>query len=291
VRRAQLQSAIAALKPTVFAPFTKATYLASYDENSLVYGCLDWKAPKTPDPPFPSNLAYPHTPVLIFDGQFDQATPVFDTRKVIRSWPDVTFVEVSNSNHVTADYDFQNCTSAILQRFIQTLTTGDTSCATDMPAVPVVPAFPVRVAAAPAAQASAGATNALVGRQAAWTTAQTVGDALTRWFNLSYGNGFGLYGGTFTAHGIFFASGPITLSLHDCRFVKNLAVSGPVTWNRTTGVVDATVTVRGPGAMKGSFVVHWQTAISDWKAPATVSGTFDGQTVSAQLSAPWVPQS
>jgi hypothetical protein len=216
---------------------------------------------------------------------------VFDTRKVIRSWPDVTFVEVSNSNHVTADYDFQNCTSVILQHFIQTLTAGETGCAAAMPPVPVVPAFPVRVAAAPAAQASGDATNTLIGRQAAWTTAQTVGDALTRWFNLSYGDGFGLYGGTFKAHGVYFARGPMVLTLKNCRFVKNLAVSGPVTWNRTTGVVDATVTVEGPGAMKGSFVVHWQTAISDWSAPATVSGIFDGQTVSAQLSAPWVPQS
>jgi pimeloyl-ACP methyl ester carboxylesterase len=291
VRRAQTAAAIATLKPNVFAPFTKATYLASYDENSLVFGCLDWKAPTTSDPPFPNNIPYPHTPVLIFDGQFDQATPIFDTRKVIRSWPNVTFVEVSNSNHVTADYDFQNCTSAILQRFIQTLSPGDTTCATNMPPVPVVADFPTDIAAAPTAQASGDATNTLIGRQAAWTTAQTIGDALTRWFNLSYGNGFGLYGGAFKAHGVFFASGPITLSLHDCRFVKDLAVSGPVIWNRTTGVVTATLKVQGPGPMKGSFGVHWLTGVSDWKTPATVSGTFDGQTVSVDLSAPWVPQS
>jgi hypothetical protein len=216
---------------------------------------------------------------------------VFDTRKVIRSWPHVTFVEVSNSNHVTADYDFQNCTSVILQRFVDTLTAGDTSCATDMPPVPVVADFPTYVARAPAAQAQGDATNALIGRQAAWTTAQTIGDALTRWFNLSYGNGIGLYGGTFTAHGVFFASGPITLSLHNCRFVKNLAVSGPVIWNRTTGVVNATVNVHGPGHMNGTFAVQWHTGISDWRAPAAVTGTFDGQTVSVDLSAPWVPQS
>jgi pimeloyl-ACP methyl ester carboxylesterase len=291
VRSAQVAAAVAKLKPNVFAPFTKATYLASYDENSLVFGCLDWKAPTTPDPPFPSNLAYPHTPVLIFDGQFDQATPVFDTRKVIRSWPNVTFVEVSNSNHVTADYDFQNCTEVILQRFIQTMAAGNTSCATDMPPVAVVADFPTDVAAAPAARASGGATNTLLGRQAAWTTAQTIGDALTRWFNLSYGNGFGLYGGSFKAHGVFFATGPFTLSLHNCRFVKDLAVSGPVVWNRSTDDLMATIKVQGPGRITGSFTVHWQTAINDWQTPAMVTGTFDGKSVDVQLAAPWVPQS
>jgi pimeloyl-ACP methyl ester carboxylesterase len=290
-RTAELTTAIAKLKPNVFSPFTKSTYLNSYDENELVYGCLDWKTPKNPDPPFPSGIHYPDTPVLIFDGQFDQATPVFDALKVVRSWPNDTFVEVSNSNHVTADYDFQDCTSAILQRFIQTLTTGDTACATDMPPVTIVPEFPVHLADAPAARATGDGTQAPTGRQAAWVTAQTVGDALARWFNLSYGNGYGLYGGTFKAHGTYMASGPITLSLHDCRFVKDLTVSGSVTWNRTTKVVDASVQVEGPKRVRGSFSVHWQTGIDDWSSPATVSGVFDGQPVDVDLSAPWVPQS
>jgi hypothetical protein len=51
------------------------------------------------------------------------------------------------------------------------------------------------------------------------------------------------------------------------------------------------VNVHGPGQMNGNFAVQWHTGISDWRAPATVSGTFDGQTVSVDLSAPWVPQS
>jgi pimeloyl-ACP methyl ester carboxylesterase len=291
VRRAQLAAAIAKLPADVFAPFTKSTYLSSYDENELVYGCLEWKEPKNPDPAFPKGIHYPDTPVLIFDGQFDQATPIFDTRKVIRSWPNDTFVEVSNSNHVTADYDFQDCTSVILQRFIETLTTGPTGCATAMPPVNVVSDFPVELADAPVARSVGAGAQTRLGRQAAWTTAQTIGDALARWFNLSYANGYGLYGGSFKAEGTFFASGPITFVLHDCRFVKNLAVSGPVVWNRTTKVVSATVDVHGPGHLHGSFTVHWDTGISTWKAPATVTGVFDGQPVDADLSAPWVPQS
>jgi hypothetical protein len=160
-----------------------------------------------------------------------------------------------------------------------------------MPPVYVVSDFPVDLADAPTARAVGTQTQTTMGRQAAWTTAQTIGDALTRWFNLSYGNGHALYGGTFKAQGTFFASGPITLDLHDCRFVKDLAVSGPVVWNRITKVVNATVDIHGPGHVTGTFTVHWDTGIYDWRAPATVTGVFDGHPVDTDLSAPWVPQS
>jgi hypothetical protein len=104
---------------------TASVYLHSYDENELVYGCLDWPAPHVPDPPFPTRIDYPHTPVLVFDGQFDQATPMADARKVSAAWKNSTLVEVANANHVTADGDMDRCTSVILQRFIRTLNDGD----------------------------------------------------------------------------------------------------------------------------------------------------------------------
>ncbi len=80
-RRRQLAAAVDRLGPDVFSPFTKSVWLASLDENELVGGCLDW--PKSPisDPPFPEDLPYPHLPVLILDGEFDQATPVADAAR------------------------------------------------------------------------------------------------------------------------------------------------------------------------------------------------------------------
>jgi pimeloyl-ACP methyl ester carboxylesterase len=292
VRTSELAAAIAKLNPDAFAPFTKSVYLSSLDENELVYGCLDWTTPTIPDPPFPVGVQYPDTPVLIFDGQFDQATPVFDALKVVRSWPNDTFVEVSNANHVTADYDFQNCTSVILQRFIGTLSAGDTDCARAMPPVTVVPDFPVSLSDAPAPRAVGDDAQSRIGRQAAWVTAQTIGDALARWFNLTYGNGHGLYGGSFVAHGAYYSSsGPMTLDLQGCRFVENLAVSGSVVWNRTSQVVDATVHTEGSADSRGTFTVQWKTGIEDWRTPATVTGVFAGKQVSVELPAPWVPQS
>jgi len=292
VREAELAAAIAKLSPNAFAPFTKSVYLSSLDENELVYGCLDWQTPRNPDPPFPPGIHYPSTPVLIFDGQFDQATPVFDALKVARSWPNDTFVEVSNANHVTAEGDLDDCTSVILQRFIRTLSAGDTDCATAMPPVTVVADFPLHVADAPAAHAVAGGTDSPLDRRAAWVTAETIGDAIARWDNLLFsGTGHGLYGGRFAVHGAYYASGPLTLSLHGCRFVEDLAVSGAVVWDRATEAVDASVQVSGPGSLKGSFKVHWNTGIYDSGAPATVTGVFGGHRVDAELPAPWVPQS
>jgi hypothetical protein len=292
VRKAELAAAIAKLSPDTFAPFSKSVYLSSLDENELVNGCVDWKAPNNPEPPFPQGIRYPDTPVLIFDGQFDQATPVADALKVAASWPNDTFVEVSNANHVTAEGDLDDCTSVILQRFIRTLSAGNTGCATSMPPVTVVAAFPVHLADAPAAHAVVGGAHSLLGRRAAWVTAQTVGDALARWDNVLYSSvGHGLYGGKFDVHGTYDSSAPLTLTLHGCRFVEDLAVSGSVVWNRTSKVVDATVKVHGPGTSGGSFAVSWDTGIYNWGVPATVTGVFDGQRVDAELPAAWVPQS
>jgi pimeloyl-ACP methyl ester carboxylesterase len=292
VRKAELAAAIAKLRPNAFSPFTKSVYLSSLDENELVYGCLDWKTPAIPDPPFPAGVRYPDTPVLIYDGQFDQATPVADALKVVHSWPNRTFVEVSNANHVTVEGDLDDCTSVIFQRFIRTLSAGNTSCATDMPPVTVVADFPVRLADAPAADAIGDGTQSLLGRRAAWVTAETIGDALARFDNVLYSNiGHGLYGGHFEVYGAYYASGPLTLILHDCRFVEDLAVSGTVVWKRSAQVVDATVRVRTPGGLKGDFTVRWNTGISNSATPATVRGVFAGQQVDVALPAAWVPQS
>jgi pimeloyl-ACP methyl ester carboxylesterase len=295
VRKKELATAIADLKSDIFSPFTKSVYLNSYDENELVFGCLDWKTSPLAQPTFPAGTHYPHTPVLIFDGQFDQATPLADALKVAHSWPNSTFVEVANSNHVTAEGDFQNCTSVILRRFIETLSAGNTSCARAMPPVTVVSAFPEHLAEAPVPHSVGSGAQAKVGRQAGWVSAQTVGDVLARWFNLGYGSsnagGRCLYGGTFKAHGPYFFTGPRSFTLHKCLFVEDLSVSGPVVWNDATQAVDATLRVQGPGGTTGSFSVRWKTGIYNWTASTTVTGEYDGQNVDVQLPAPWAPQS
>ena len=56
-------------------------------------------------------------PVLVLNGELDQSTPVADARHVANAFPNATFVEVPNTAHVSALYDFQHCASHIVRRF------------------------------------------------------------------------------------------------------------------------------------------------------------------------------
>jgi len=293
-RREQLAAAIARLSPGVFSPFSKPVWLASLDENELVAGCLDWPKPAIPDPPFPKDLPYPRLPVLILDGEFDQATPVADALKVARSWPDSTFVEVANSGHVTGLSDFLHCTSALVRLFMSQLRAGDTSCADRVPPVYVVPEFPPRLAAAPADlawAAKAGGESTAADRRAAWVTGATVGDALSRWFNLGITRGPGLYGGTYRVSGPFFALSPLRLVFSNCRFTSDLAVSGRALWDRQTSIVTATLQLRrssasgAAGRQLGSIELRWSVKLPH--ARALVTGSLGGRTISLEMAAPW----
>ncbi len=64
-----------------------------------------------------------------------------------------------------------------------------------------------------------------------------------------------------------------------------------MTTRRFTRKIRATLHVRGPGSLAGTLQVRWATSIADASQPATVVGTLNGDAVSIQLPAPWVPQS
>ena len=280
-RARQLTRAIAKLPATVFAPFSTSQWLASLDENELVYGCLDWPRPDPADPAFPRSLPYPHTPVLIFDGEFDQATPVADALKAVHDWPDSTFVEVANANHITAQQDTLGCTSVILQRFIASLAAGDTACASTIPPILVVPTFPPSLAEAPSVTSPPSPAG-----QAVWVTGETIGDALARLFSqVVYTRDAGLYGGSFRITGGVYPPTPVKLHLSSLRFVSDLAVSGTVTWTKSTSTVTANVTVAGPSGLTGTLHYSWPTNVSG--AVASVTGTVGGSAVSATFPAPW----
>jgi pimeloyl-ACP methyl ester carboxylesterase len=280
-RARQLSAAIADLPSTVFAPFSKWQWLDGLDENELVYACLDWPRPAIADPPFPRSLHYPDTPVLIFDGEFDQATPVADALQAVHRWPDSTFVEVSNANHVTAQQDTLGCTSVILQRFIANLAAGDTGCAKTTPPVYVVPVFPTSVTDAP----SVTSPTSPAGR-AAWVGGETIGDALARFFcQVVYTGDAGLYGGSFRISGGVYPPAPATLHLSSLRFVPDLAVSGTVVWTKATSTVAADVTVSGPSGLSGRLHYTWLTNVAG--AVASIEGTVGRSPVSATMPAPW----
>jgi pimeloyl-ACP methyl ester carboxylesterase len=285
-RAAELKLAVRRLPDRVFFPFSKRVWLASLDENELVYGCLDWPRPAPADPPFPPGLRFPRLPVLVLDGLLDQATPLGDASKVARAWPDATFVRVANSNHITGQADFLHCVSGIVRRFLATRSAGATSCARHVPAQYVVPAFPASVGRAPQAR-SLGASDhsAKLDRQAAWAATETIGDALERWYNLTGGAGHGLYGGSFTVSGGYYSYGPLVLHFTSDRFVPNLNVSGTATWNRTSSVLTAALSLTGPHGLKGNLDIRWSTA--EAKAIAREHGSICGHRVRLRMPAPF----
>ena len=257
-RRAQLDRAIASLPAGVFGPFSKRVWLASLDENQLVYGCLAWPRPPVSDPAFPAR-GRPHLPVLVLDGEFDQATPVADARNAAAAWPDSTYVRVANTAHISALGDYQGCATGIVRRFLARLAAGDTSCAGRMPPVEVA-RFPAALSSAPAAHALPGDRSTGAGRRGAWVAGATVGDAFARWYNLMFGTvGHGLRGGTYTIAGGYYSHRPLVIRLRGDRFITDLAASGTATWNRSALRLRAVLTLRGPAAASGRIVIAFPT--------------------------------
>ena len=79
-------------------------------------------------------------------------------------------------------------------------------------------------------------------RRAAWCAAQAVADAVARYPPLPGTAGVGLRGGHFSVrHGAYLDHGPVTLRLRGVRFCADVAVSGAVTWFRTSGRVRAQI--------------------------------------------------
>jgi pimeloyl-ACP methyl ester carboxylesterase len=282
-RRAQLRAARAQLAPDAYAPFENDVWLRSLYIDQIVRGCIRWPEPTRPDPPVPPGTMYPDMPVLVLDGDLDVITPMGDSIRAASLFPRATLVPVANVGHVTALADFDGCTSGIVRRFIRTLSPGDTSCAAQTQEVHVVPAFPRRAAAAPAAQpAAAGDRSTALGRRVAWSAALAVGDAFARW-NLMYGaRGHGLRGGSFVASGAYYSHAPVTLRMRDTRFVSDVAVSGRAVWDRRAGAVSARLRVSGPRS--GRLSIRWRTRAVH--SVASLRGRLGGRAVDLAMAAP-----
>ncbi|MEP6641599.1 MAG: alpha/beta fold hydrolase [Gaiellales bacterium] len=287
-RRAQLNHAIATLPADVFAPFSKRVWLNSAGESELVRGCLEWPVPKYSDPPFPS-ASRPHVPVLVIDGEFDQTTPVGDARKVAATWPDSTYVQMANTGHISALDDFQRCASGLVRTFLTSLDAGDTACAARIPAIAAI-RFPAELAAAPVGHALPGNRAEASARRAAWVANTTVGDALSRWYNLMFGVvGHGLRSGTFTPLGPYASyAHPLVIRFRGDRFVSGLAVSGRAIWNRTALRVRATLSLRGPTGASGRITLSFPTSRAHGRA--IVTGTVGGRHVHLRLDPPWTSE-
>lgn len=276
-RRAEAESRIAAYPAGTFSPFSAAAWTGTDYEG--VFACLRWPSPARPDRPDPPGAAYPDVPTLVLNGDLDTITAPSGAREVARRFPDSTFVEVANSFHVTALYDFDACASSIYVRFVRDLVPGDTSCAGEIGEVNVVPAFAGSLAEVAPARRAPGDDSTRSDRRLAAAAALTAADVIARWMVNYDGVSVGLRGGRWT-----YAGYPnVRFTLTNTRLVPGVAVSGTVRWAYVGGASRATVEVRGPGGETGTLRLSWTRAPG---AVATITGDVGGRELRATMPAP-----
>ena len=278
VRRQQWESARAALPADTFAPFTTLEW-TTLDIEGLD-ACLEWPAPPKDDPPIVPGTPYPSVPVLVLNGDLDIVTTTSEAQAAAARFPHATYVEVANSVHVTALGDRDDCASEIMLHFVRTLTPGDTSCAARVPEVRTIVDFPRSQAAitgvTPRPRNRASARSLRIAAAAAMTAE----DAVQRWQVNFSGTGRGLRGGTWSYDG----DPVVTFRLRRARFVGDVAVSGTVTWNITTGSVRARVRTLGPGRLAGRLTLAW--SLRRPHAIAQLRGRVNGRRLDASMVAP-----
>ena len=234
----------------------------------------------------------PHIPVLVLDGEFDQATPVGDARMAAAAWPDSTYVQVANTGHISALDDYQRCASGIVRTFLTGLAAGDTACAARIPAVNAVrfPAAlgPRRRRARPPGQPRDRRRR---GGPPGWPTrpSATRCRAGTTSCSASTATACAAAGSPCSAPYASYVR-PLVIRFHGDRFVSRPAGSrARATWNRdrAAGAGDAHAD-RPRGRVRHGSVLSFPT--NRPARPAVVTGTLGGRRVHLRLPAPWTSQ-
>ena len=135
--------------------------------------CLLWPRPSRPNPPLPPHPVYPSTPVLVLSGDLDSLTSPEGAHQVAAEFPNSTFVDVKNMNHIAALGDSRHCASSIVVHFVQTLSAGNTACTQHYNEVRMPNRFAVTAA-------ELGPMSP--GRRTAEVAAESVADVIARWW-------------------------------------------------------------------------------------------------------------
>ena len=272
--------------PNTYAPFTIREFDSVSLEVSVLDLCLNWpQAPPTigPGTPVPKNSAFPQVPVLVLSGDFDPLTPWPQGAAAAKQFPNAKQVVVRNTGHVSALDDEDNCGSEIVRRFVQSLDAGDTSCAEKVAEVHSVSRFATKATDVDPATAGNGNQADESELRIAAATAQTIGDALARWWVNDSGKGVGLRGGTFK----YATKGSHSLyKLNFLRWTDDLSVSGRVDWDyKFPGRVTANVQALAPSGKKGKLSLTWDSRTPD--ADAQITGMIGRHKVVASVYAPF----
>ena len=277
-RAGTAQSTFAGYPASAFDPFSVGVWTGLDNEGALA--CVNWpQSPSQTDPPIPAGATYPDVPTLILNGDLDNITPLEDAQQVASNFPNSKLVVIQNVNHVQALGDQYDCASRIYARFVKSLHTGDTSCASHTAPVRVVKRFPLNLAQVDPATADTGDSTTVDQRRVAAAAAATASDVIARWWVNYDGTSVGLRGGTWS-----YTGGDLTaFHLHKAQWLPGLRVSGQVRWRYSTGAVAVNVTTAGYGAHE-HLVMRWSLATP--YGQARIRGSAGGHTLAAHMLAP-----
>ncbi|WP_375487878.1 alpha/beta hydrolase [uncultured Jatrophihabitans sp.] len=215
-------------------------------------GCLGWPAPTHPaDPPVPAGAALNprHVPVLILNGQLDSLTPAAGGAHIKRQMGrGARTVVAANTVHLVALENADPCGRSLVRRFVARPTARlDAGCASRIPAVRAVPAFPRRYGNVVAARGHAARST----RRLAAIAVAAAGDAHYRFDYVDGDRDLGLRGGSVR----YDDDGNATLRA--VRWTTDTRVSGTVTV--TAHGVRAQLRVTGPKGRIVQVAVRWGT--------------------------------
>ena len=110
---------------------------------------------------------------------------------------------------------------------------------------------------------------------------EAVGDIIARYYVTYNYVGSGLRGGKFTYDA---SDVGYDFNLKGVRFTQDIAVSGTVSWDQSTNIITAQVTLKSAGQSVGALAISWNDA--NINAIASVSGTVQGAALNAERIAP-----
>jgi pimeloyl-ACP methyl ester carboxylesterase len=272
--------------PDTYAPFTLDEYRGMPLDYSFIDQCVAWPVAPAGHPagrPAPPNAAYPDIPALVISGELDNMTTRADGAAAAAAFKHGRQILIANSFHVNAlPHARSGCAAGIVRHFIETREPGDTSCASKVAPVRLVPRF-VRHADEvdpPAAEAGNAASEGAL--RLASAAVQSVGDIVVRVAGNSSGHGVGLRGGAFN---IAELGDSRRITLDRVRWTEDLEVSGTIEEMRDSArTVRAKVTIEGPDQARGAIEMQWPDRESD--ARARIHGEVAGKAVAAEMPAP-----
>jgi hypothetical protein len=308
--------------PDLFAPFTIREVANAQMNSEFWSACLTWSSPPPQfgqisphhwlpvGEPVPSSMPMPsHIPLLVLNGELDTVTSRLEAQQVqVLFQPGAHYVQVANAIHETAIYsggpthqDSAKCVAPLVAAFISSggrLDSSAAECARAVRPFRPVPQFVRYVhelrAVLPAAASAENQINLDAARdlfllQLASVAVEAIGDVFSRYQVISDSTGVGLRGGNFTLGDNAERTGAL-FELDAIAWTQDSVVSGKVSWDMLSGVVQADVSVDAKVALgaqrdaAGQLRVVWTD--TETLAVARITGKLDGLTADLQRVAP-----